>query len=288
MNRNDLRPNYRGSGVLSFRCYRRHEYAYTLRALLFISREYFELPERPSRLKWADATGTSMQRSAFIPESRRPIPRPFRYLEAGRFWVLALVVAAGLLVLALQWRAPAHAQVHAQFATEQQIAARAPQPEYGSGGASARPDAGRNSLSPLGPEAPSIPVTAANDEPAMQKHQFALLGTTLTGDRRMALLRQIASGESRVVDEGGQAGGMTVAVVQADRVLLRSGGYTEELLLQEDSVAQAPLASPAPTLTSDTAADASRSVRAPMASPTPDEDDVRTLLEQGMAVPNPG
>jgi hypothetical protein len=285
VNRNDLRPNYRGSGVLSFRCYRRHEYACTLRALLFIRREYLELPERPSRLKWADATGTSMQRSAFSPASRRPIPRPFRYLEAGRFWVLALVVAAGLLVLALQWRAPAHAKVRAQISSEQPVAARPPQPEYGSGGASARSDAGRKSLGPLGPQAPSMPVTAANDETAMQKHQFALLGTTLTGDQRTALLRQIASGESRVVDEGGQVGGMTVAVVQADRVLLRSGGYTEELQLQEDSVAQAPLASPAPTLTSDVAADASRSERAPMASPT--LDDVRALIEQGLPVPNP-
>ena len=226
-----------------------------------------------------------MQRSAFIPESRRPPPRPFRYLEAGRFWVLALVVAAGFLVLALQWRAPAHAEVRAQISTEQPVAALPPKPEYGSGGTSARPDAGRKSLGALGPEAPSIPVTAANDEPAMQKHQFALLGTTLTGDRRMALLRQIASGESRVVDEGGQVGGMTVAVVQADRVLLRSGGYTEELQLQMDSAAQAPLVAPVPTSTLDVAAEVSPSERAPMASPT--EDDVRTLLEQGMAIPNP-
>jgi hypothetical protein len=130
-----------------------------------------------------------------------------------------------------------------------------------------------------------MPVTAANDEPAMQKHQFALVGTTLTGDRRMALLRQIASGESRVVDEGGLVDGMTVAVVRADRVLLRSGGHTEELQLQEDGVAQAPLASPTPTLTSDVAADASRSEPAPKASPT--LDDVRALIEQGLPVPNP-
>jgi hypothetical protein len=260
-------------------------YAYALGALSFIRQEYLELPERPSRLTWAEAMGTSMQRSAFIPASRRPPPRPFRYLEAGRFWVLALVVAAGLLVLALQWRAPAHAEVGAQISSEQPAAALPPQPEHGSGGASARSDAGRKSLGTLGPQAPSMPVSAANDEPATKKHQFALLGTTLTGDRRMALLRQIASGESSVVDEGGQVGGMTVAVVQADRVLLRSGGYNEELLLQEDSVAQAPPASPAPTLTSDVAADASRSERAPKASPT--EDDVRTMIEQGMAVPNP-
>jgi hypothetical protein len=112
-------------------------------------------------------------------------------LEAERFWVLALVVTAGLLVLALQWRAPAHAGVRAQIATEQSVAARPPQPEYRSGGASARSDAGRKSLDSLGPQTPSMPVSAANDEPATQKHQFALLGTTLTGDRRMALLRQI-------------------------------------------------------------------------------------------------
>jgi hypothetical protein len=228
-----------------------------------------------------------MHRPAFVPALRRPLPRSFRYLRTAQFWVVAfaLVAAAALLVLPLQWRATAQAEVQAQISTERPVAARSPQPEYGSGGASARPDADRKLLGPLGPQAPSMSITAVDDEPALQKHQFALLGTTLTGDRRMALMREIASGESRVFDEGSQVGGITVAVVQADRVLLRSGGYTEELQLQKDSAAQAPLVAPVPILAFDVAADVSRSERAPMASPAPA--DIRALLEQGMPVPNP-
>jgi hypothetical protein len=225
-----------------------------------------------------------MQRSAFIPALRRPRPRSFRYLRVAEFSVLALVAGAVLLVLALQWRATAKAEVQAQIASEKPVVARPPQPEHVSG-ASTRPDADRKSLGPPGPQAPSMSITAADDEPALQKHQFTLRGTTLTGDRRMALLREIASGESRVVDEGGQVAGMTVAVVQADRVLLRSSGYTEELQLQMDSAAQAPLVAPVPASTFDVAADVSRSERAPMVSPTPA--DVRDMVEQGIAIPNP-
>ena len=96
------------------------------------------MAERPLRLKWADSTGISMQRSAFIPALRRPLPRSFRYLRAAQFWVLALVAAAVLLVLALQWRATAQAEIQAQISTEKPVAARPPQPEHVSG-ASARP-----------------------------------------------------------------------------------------------------------------------------------------------------
>jgi hypothetical protein len=249
------------------------------------------LRERPLRVKWAGSTGASMQRSALIPALRRPIPRSFRSLAAGRFGVLALVAAAGLLVLAVQWRATAGAKVQAQISAENPVAARPPQADYGSGGAPARPEEGQKSSGPLGPQAPLPAAPAADDEPALQKHQFALLGTTLTGARRMALLREIVNGESRVVDEGGQVGGMTVAVVRADRVWLRSGGYIEELPLQKDGIAperlasQAPLTPPVPGLKSDVAADAPGSERAPMAVSA--SVDIRALLEQGMTVPNP-
>jgi hypothetical protein len=205
--------------------------------------------------------------------------------------VLALVVAAGLLALAVQWRATAGAKVQAQISAQNSVAARPPQADYGSGGAPARPDEGQKSLGPLGPQAPLPAVPAADDEPRSQKHQFALLGTTLTGDRRMALLRDIVNGESRVIDEGGQVGGVTVSVVRADRVWLRSGGYTEELPLQKDGSAperlasQAPSTPPAPGLKFDVAADAPGSERAPMAAST--SVDIRALLEQGMTVPNP-
>lgn len=203
----------------------------------------------------------------------------------GQFWLLASVAAAGLLAWALQWRASTQAEDRPQIATVTQVAAPAPQPQHGASGASERADADRKSPGPLRPQPPLGSGAATNGQPALHKRQFALLGTTLTGDRHMALIREIVSGESRVVDEGAQLGSMTVAVVQADRVLLRSSGYTEELQLQKDSVAQAPLVAPVPTSTFDVAADASRSERAPMASPT--SDDVRALLEQGMPVPNP-
>ncbi len=225
-----------------------------------------------------------MQRSAFIPALRRPLPRSFRYLRAAQFWVLALVAAAVLLVLALQWRATANAEVQAQISTEKPVAARPPQPEHVSG-ASTRPDAGRKSLGPLGPQAPLTAVTAAYGEPASQKHQFALLRHHAHG--RSAHGAPSRNRERRVARRrrGRPSRGMTVAVVQADRVLLRSGGYAEELQLQMDSAAQAPLVAPVPTSTFDVAADVSRSERAPIVSPTPA--DVRDLVEQGMAVPNP-
>jgi hypothetical protein len=241
----------------------------------------------PSRLEWVDEAGTSLQRLAFMLVSRRPMRRSLGCWGVERFWVLASVAAAGLLVSALQWQPAAQAEAPAQISTDNLVGARSPQPQNRSDLASVRPGPGQNSSVPL---APAVSATAASDEPAWRKHRFALVGTTITGDRRMALLREIASGESGIVDEGGQVGGVTVAVVQADHVLLRSGGFTEELQLQTASNAQEPLASQAPsirrapTVMSNVAA-APGSERAPnAASPYAN---IRALLEQGIAVPNP-
>jgi hypothetical protein len=233
---------------------------------------------------------TAPQSSAVIPLPPRRAVRVARS-PSGRFWFVAAAGVAALLVWGLQWRAAAQAEARAQLASVKSVAPRPPVPEYGSGGASARPDAARASVDSPRPHVPVMSVVAANGEPALQKHRYALLGTTVAGDRRMALLREIVSGESRVVGEGDQLGGTTVAVVEGDRVLLRSGGKTEELQLRMDSDSPQiprppePSVLPKPPSTGDAAADALQAQPAQTAPST--SADVSALLEQGQPVPNP-
>jgi hypothetical protein len=100
------------------------------------------------------------------------------------------------------------------------------------------------------------PVLAGDSGPNhLTANQYQLMGTTVTGDKKIAFLKEIAGGKSRVVRQGDQINGMFVASVEADRVKFTLNDESDELLLKvapgpKRTVAaappQMPAAAPAP------------------------------------------
>ncbi len=93
--------------------------------------------------------------------------------------------------------------------------------------------------------APAAPV-AAN---VMVKGQYTLQGVIATGDLRIALLREKASGRVHRLEKGKELNGITLAAVENDKVTLSQGGDQETLSLtvqKGPAVAAAPATAPPP------------------------------------------
>jgi uncharacterized membrane protein YgcG len=77
------------------------------------------------------------------------------------------------------------------------------------------------------------PELAADQGPRqIARGAFQLMGTTVTGDRHVAFLKEIGNGKTRVVHQGEEINGMKVALVGPDRVQFRAGDDSEELILK--------------------------------------------------------
>ena len=81
------------------------------------------------------------------------------------------------------------------------------------------------------------PVLASDGPHRLNPGRFQLVGTTVTAERNVAFLKEVAGGKSRVVRQGDEIDGVYVASVQPDRVKLTLGDESEELILK---VAQGP------------------------------------------------
>jgi len=90
------------------------------------------------------------------------------------------------------------------------------------------------------PEAPSVP------QATMVKGQFILQGVTIHGDTRIAFLREKSSGRTHRVERGKDVNGVTLASVDADRVVLAQGADREELVLSVQKGVPLPAQPPAP------------------------------------------
>ncbi len=89
--------------------------------------------------------------------------------------------------------------------------------------------------------APAAAIETA--KPVMQKGLYTLTGTTVTGERSLAFLKETKGGKFRTVRQGETIDGMLVAEVKPDRVTLTLDGDSEELLLK---VATNPKPTPQP------------------------------------------
>jgi hypothetical protein len=77
------------------------------------------------------------------------------------------------------------------------------------------------------------PTLASDGGPhRLNPGRFQLMGTTVTAERNIAFLKDVAGGKSRVVRQGDEIDGVRVASVQPDRVKLTLGDESEELVLQ--------------------------------------------------------
>lgn len=73
--------------------------------------------------------------------------------------------------------------------------------------------------------------SAAKDAGSMKKGQFVLVGVLISPNHRSALLRDVVSNKTETVALIGVVRGLTLGDVQADRVTLRQGAESEELML---------------------------------------------------------
>lgn len=104
------------------------------------------------------------------------------------------------------------------------------------------------------PELLSRPVFSTNRRPsgaaakgagAMKKGQFVLVGVLISPRQRSALLRDVVSNKTETVALVGVLRGLTLGDVQADRVVLRQGAESEELMLNVQTGPKPPVAPPA-------------------------------------------
>jgi hypothetical protein len=79
---------------------------------------------------------------------------------------------------------------------------------------------------------PAPVAPTADSKPSMKKDQFILMGTTITGESKIAFLVEKAGNRSRVVAQGNEINGITVREVLADRIVLSQFDDTETLVLR--------------------------------------------------------
>jgi hypothetical protein len=83
-------------------------------------------------------------------------------------------------------------------------------------------------------------ASAAQAMPTMQAGQFILLGSLITPDKRIAMLREVATGSILRVEQGKEIRGIMVANVYPEKVILTQGEGTEELALKIQAPAKLP------------------------------------------------
>ena len=93
-----------------------------------------------------------------------------------------------------------------------------------------------------------VPVASSGGQPSMKKGQFRLAGTVINRDIPFVFLVEIATGKGMRVAKGADimSTGISVAEVDAVRVVLKQGEETEELSLRTASSPVAPTPLPGP------------------------------------------
>lgn len=158
-------------------------------------------------------------------------------LRPGRFpgWIAWLLPVAALMLL-IGWETDWGRQIvrvpSTPPAAEPKPVSAAVLPDYQiEGGLNAHAETVQRTL--FNATRRPAPVLAADDGPRqIVRGQFLLMGTTVTGERNIAFLKDVGNGKTRVVRQGDEIDGMKVALVTADRVKFLAGDDSEELILK--------------------------------------------------------
>ena len=75
------------------------------------------------------------------------------------------------------------------------------------------------------------PAAVAVAQPTMQRGQFVLLGVTMAGETRIAMLRERSSGRIHRAEKGREINGLKVAEIERESVTLAVGAENETLSL---------------------------------------------------------
>jgi hypothetical protein len=147
-------------------------------------------------------------------------------------WFVPAVVLAGLVGWEIDWGRHIERTPPTSQSVEPKPVAAAVLPEYRiDGGLAAHSETVDRTL--FNATRRPAPVLAGDNGPRRLKTgQFQLVGTTVTGERNIAFLKETAGGKSRTVRQGDEIEGMKVALVAPDRVRLTVGDESEELVLK--------------------------------------------------------
>jgi len=160
---------------------------------------------------------------------------PLLSANRARAWASWLLPAAALVLL-LGWETDWGRQIVRVPATPPPVEARPVTavvlPEYQiEGGLPAHAETVSRTL--FNATRRPAPVLAADSGPRqIVRGRYQLMGTTVTGDKNIAFLKEAAGGKTRVVRQGDEISGMTVALVTTDRVTFTAGDDSEELILK--------------------------------------------------------
>jgi len=80
----------------------------------------------------------------------------------------------------------------------------------------------------------------------MRKGQFTLLGVIITGDRKIAMLRENATSKVSNVEQGSEINGMQLEKLEPEKATLKQGEEREELTLNIQPVAKQQQPAPQP------------------------------------------
>ena len=147
------------------------------------------------------------------------------------WWAVPLAALVLLLALETDWGRRLHRLPESPPTLEAKPVSAALLPEYQvEGGLAGHPETVNRTL--FNPTRRPAPATGADGRRQMQRGQFILTGTAVTGERNLAFLKEVAGGKSRSVRQGDQVNGLLVAEVRPDRVKLTLGDEFEDLLLK--------------------------------------------------------
>lgn len=82
---------------------------------------------------------------------------------------------------------------------------------------------------------PDAPAPQVDEVPEAAPFEIELVGVVITGDERLALVRQPGLPVLVRVETGAAIGGWTVEAIEPDHVLFRSGTRLEEIRLRDDA-----------------------------------------------------
>jgi hypothetical protein len=159
------------------------------------------------------------------------------------YWLLPLALVAVVIGFETNWAREMRHVMPQDGPVAPPTLSTAVLPDYSApAGRPAAPEmVSRTLFNPTRRPAPTLATEAG--QPKMQRGQFALSGTLLLDGKSTVFLRETAGGKSRRVVQGDVVNGMQVAVVKPDRVTLKLGDETEELVL---AVAKNPRPTPMP------------------------------------------
>lgn len=88
--------------------------------------------------------------------------------------------------------------------------------------------------------APPVPPPPPPPPPTMQKGQFQLLGTTITDEVRIAIVKEVAGGKVRQIQLNQTINGLRLEQVEPDRIVFTQYDDREELRLKIQPSLKAP------------------------------------------------